>query len=161
MDHHIFVKLACIPNFSFLGELEVTFSGGVGGWLDRDNKIISVQSNLTGTGTELGNNDVSAYLLEMYKQYVLRLTTRSSLLVSTCILVSSGMSPGSTLRQLFNPVSTNIFYTSYTFQNRESDEPFLPLDIRFINEAWVPNIFIYSLVSFNPLDCLKVGTHSY
>ena len=26
-----------------------------GGWLDTDNKTISVQLNLTGTGTELGN----------------------------------------------------------------------------------------------------------
>ena len=59
MDHLIFVKLACIPNFSFLSELEVTFPvgvGWVGGWLDTDNKTISVQLNLTGTatGTELG-----------------------------------------------------------------------------------------------------------
>ena len=55
MDHLIFVKLACIPNFSFLSELEVTFPGG---WLDTDNKSISVQFNLTGTatGTELGKN---------------------------------------------------------------------------------------------------------
>ena len=29
--------------------------GWVGGWLDTDNKTISVQLNLTGTGTELGN----------------------------------------------------------------------------------------------------------
>ena len=31
---------------------------GVGGWLDTDNKTISVQLNLTGTatGTELGKN---------------------------------------------------------------------------------------------------------
>ena len=28
----IFVKLACIPNFSFLSELEVTFLGWMGGW---------------------------------------------------------------------------------------------------------------------------------
>ena len=59
MDHLIFVKLACIPNFSFLGELEVTFPGGVGGWvgwLETDNRAISVQLDLTGTatGTELG-----------------------------------------------------------------------------------------------------------
>ena len=63
MDHLILVKLGCIPNFSFLGELEVTFPGGVGGWvggwgwLETDNRAISVQLNLTGTatGTELGN----------------------------------------------------------------------------------------------------------
>ena len=63
MDHLIFVKLACIPNFSFLSELEVTFPGGWGGvggwvgggWLETDNKTISVQLNLTGTGTEFGN----------------------------------------------------------------------------------------------------------
>ena len=28
-------------------------------------------------------------------------------------------------------------------QNRISNESFLPLDIRFINELWLPNIFIY------------------
>ena len=28
---------------------------GWGGWLDTDNKTISIQFNLTGTGTELGN----------------------------------------------------------------------------------------------------------
>ena len=58
MDHLIVVKLACIPNFSFLGELEVTFPGWVGGWSETDNRAISVQLNLTGTatGTELGNN---------------------------------------------------------------------------------------------------------
>ena len=59
MNHLIFVKLACIPNFSFLSELEVTFPGwgGVGGWLDTDDKTNSVQLDLTGTatGTELGN----------------------------------------------------------------------------------------------------------
>ena len=56
MDHLIFVKLACIPNFSFLGELDITFPGGVGGWLETDNRAISVELNLTGTatGTELG-----------------------------------------------------------------------------------------------------------
>ena len=56
--HLIFVKLACIQNFSFLVELEVTFPGlvGWGGWLETDNRAISVQLNLTGTatGTELG-----------------------------------------------------------------------------------------------------------
>ena len=31
LDHLIFVKLACIPNFSFPGELEDTCPGGVGG----------------------------------------------------------------------------------------------------------------------------------
>ena len=41
-----------MPNFCFLGELEVTFPG----WLVSDNKAISVQLDLTGTGTELGNN---------------------------------------------------------------------------------------------------------
>ena len=55
------MKLACIPNFSFLGELEVTFPGGwggwVGGWLYSDNRA-SLSStwlalNLP-TGTELG-----------------------------------------------------------------------------------------------------------
>ena len=47
------MKLACIPNLSFLGELEVTFPGG---WPESDNRAISVQLNLTGTGTgtELG-----------------------------------------------------------------------------------------------------------
>ena len=57
MDHLIFVKLACIPNFSFLGELEVTFPGwvgGWGGWLETDNRAISVQLDLT--GTELGKS---------------------------------------------------------------------------------------------------------
>jgi len=51
------VKLACIPNFSFPGELEVTFPGGwVDGWPESDNRAISVQLNLSGTetGTELG-----------------------------------------------------------------------------------------------------------
>ena len=68
MDHLIFVKLACIPNFSFLSELEVTCPGGVGGvggWLDTDNKTISVQLNLTGTatGTELGKRILIFILL--------------------------------------------------------------------------------------------------
>ena len=54
--------LVVLPNFSFLCELEVTFPGwvgGVGGWLDTDNKTISVQLNLTrtATGTELGNRN--------------------------------------------------------------------------------------------------------
>ena len=56
------MKLACIPNFSLLGEVEVTFPGWVGGWVvggwpESDNKTISVQLDLTwtGTGTELGN----------------------------------------------------------------------------------------------------------
>ena len=58
-----------MPNFSFLGELEVTFPGGwvgcggyvVGGWLETDNRAISVQLNLTGTatGTELGKTRFS------------------------------------------------------------------------------------------------------
>ena len=58
MDHLIFVKLVCIPNFSFLDELEVTFPGGWGGRSDTNNRAISVQLNLTGTatGTELGNS---------------------------------------------------------------------------------------------------------
>ena len=45
------VEIACIPNFSFLGELEVTFPGGVGGL-----RLIIIQLNLTGTATgiELG-----------------------------------------------------------------------------------------------------------
>ena len=45
MDHLIFVKLACIPNFSFLGELEVTFPGG---WVAGPTLIIRLsQFNLT------------------------------------------------------------------------------------------------------------------
>ena len=48
-----------MPNFIFLGELEVMFPGWVGGRLDSDNKAISVQLNLT--GTELGNNDNSKF----------------------------------------------------------------------------------------------------
>ena len=48
------VNLACMPNFSFLGEVEVTFLGWVAGWSDSDDKAISVQLDLT--GTELGNN---------------------------------------------------------------------------------------------------------
>ena len=45
--------------------------GGVGGWLDTDNKTISVQLNLTGTatGTELGNNEIlkSVHSLSLHK----------------------------------------------------------------------------------------------
>ena len=33
LDHLIFVKLACIPNFSFLGELEDTCPGWVDSWV--------------------------------------------------------------------------------------------------------------------------------
>ena len=46
-----------MPNFGFLGELGVTFPGRWGGWLESDYEAISVQLNLTrtGTGTELGN----------------------------------------------------------------------------------------------------------
>ena len=43
-----------MPNFGFLGELGVTFPGRWGGWLESDNKPISVHLNLT--GTEIGNN---------------------------------------------------------------------------------------------------------
>ena len=58
----MFVKLSCIPNFSFLGELEVMFPGGwVGGWcgLRLIIRLSQFQLNLTGTatGTELGNTD--------------------------------------------------------------------------------------------------------
>ena len=48
------MNLASIANFSFLDEVEVMFPGWVGGWSKSDNKAISVQRNLTGTGTELG-----------------------------------------------------------------------------------------------------------
>ena len=44
-----------MPNLSSLGGLEVTCPGWLGGWPETDNKAISVQSNLTETGTELGN----------------------------------------------------------------------------------------------------------
>ena len=48
-----YCKFVCMPNFSFLGELEETFPG----WPESDNKAISDQLNLTGagTGTGLGN----------------------------------------------------------------------------------------------------------
>ena len=44
MDYLIFVKLTCIPNFSFLGELEVTCPGGVGGWVGGFTVIIGLVS---------------------------------------------------------------------------------------------------------------------
>ena len=59
MDHLIFVKLAGISNFSFLGELEDTFPGGWGGVGGLTVIILPVsvqvelQWNLP-TGTELG-----------------------------------------------------------------------------------------------------------
>jgi len=58
-------------------------------------------------------------------------------------------------------VSINMYFgikwneTRLDIRNRISNESFLPLDIRFVNELWVPNIFIYSLVSFTPLVCIK------
>ena len=46
-----------VPNLSFLACLEVAEKFGVG-WLETDNRAISVQLDLTGTltGTELGNS---------------------------------------------------------------------------------------------------------
>ena len=44
--------------------------GGVGGWLDTDNKTISVQLNLT--GTELGNNTPECGALFISRKGVLR-----------------------------------------------------------------------------------------
>ena len=38
-----------MPNFNFLGEVEETFPGWVGGWPESDDKAISVQLDLTGT----------------------------------------------------------------------------------------------------------------
>ena len=40
--------------------------GWVGGWLDTDNKTISVQLNLTGTETrtELGNNNLKTIFMD-------------------------------------------------------------------------------------------------
>ena len=40
--------------------------GWVGGWLETDNRAISVQLNLTGTatGTELGKNTRKGYLID-------------------------------------------------------------------------------------------------
>ena len=56
MGHLIFVKLPCIPNYSFLGYVEATFPGG---WPGSDNKTFSVQLDLIGTstGTELDKNE--------------------------------------------------------------------------------------------------------
>ena len=31
----------------------------------------------------------------------------------------------------------------------------LPIDLNFMSHLWVPNIFIYNLVSFEALDCLE------
>ena len=53
--------------------------GGVGGWLDTDNKTISVQLNLTGTatGTELGNTfGFSIFDLVELVEYILGLTEK-------------------------------------------------------------------------------------
>ena len=49
--------IACIPDFSFLDNVEVACPGRLfGGWSGSDNKAISAQLNLTGAGTgiELG-----------------------------------------------------------------------------------------------------------
>jgi hypothetical protein len=79
----------------------------------------------------------------------------------------------------------------YYFQLREKEASWLPIDITFIKEIWVPNVFIYRsvlgitlcyksivaftlsnklnnnkknifrLVSFSPLDCIKVDSILY
>ena len=45
--------------------------GGVAGWLDTDNRAISVQLNLTGTatGTELGNMSLTSCEYEIFINY--------------------------------------------------------------------------------------------
>ena len=36
-----------------------------------------------------------------------------------------------------------------------SEPVWLPLDLDFMKYLWVPNVFVYNLVSFRTLDCLK------
>ena len=31
----------------------------------------------------------------------------------------------------------------------------LPIDINFLKQLWLPNVYVYDLVSFNPLECLE------
>ena len=31
----------------------------------------------------------------------------------------------------------------------------LPIDINFLGQLWLPNVYVYDLVSFNPLECLE------
>ena len=53
-----YCKFVCMPNFSFLGELEVMFLGWVGGQPESYNKAISIALDLprTETGTEPCNS---------------------------------------------------------------------------------------------------------
>ena len=35
------------------------------------------------------------------------------------------------------------------------DVSWLPIDINFLGQLWLPNVYVYDLVSFNPLECLE------
>lgn len=35
------------------------------------------------------------------------------------------------------------------------DVSWLPIDINFLKQLWLPNVYVYDLVSFNPLECLE------
>ena len=61
------VKLACIPNFSFLGKLEVTLTGGwVAAWLAGPTVMIRLsQFNLTKFDSQLELSFATKLILEL------------------------------------------------------------------------------------------------
>ena len=43
----------------------------------------------------------------------------------------------------------------FVTNNTVDDDFFTPIDLKFLNHVWVPNIFIYDLQSFSALTVLK------
>ena len=39
--------------------------------------------------------------------------------------------------------------------NDSEEGSWIPIDMDFLKHLWVPNVFVYNLVSFHALDCLK------
>ena len=40
-------------------------------------------------------------------------------------------------------------------RNAPPDVSWLPIDTTFLKQLWLPNVYVYDLVSFNPLECLE------
>ncbi len=58
-------------------------------------------------------------------------------------------------------VTLNLYFGVLWTEDRlviKDDAPradWLPIDMDFMKNLWVPNVFVYNLVSFDALECLK------
>ena len=57
-------------------------------------------------------------------------------------------------------VTVNLYFGVYWTEDRlvkdgEQTANWLPIDMGFMKNLWVPNVFVYNLVSFHALECLE------